>query len=110
MTLYSSNLIRVAVHGVPRSGTSWIGEILNSSPHTIYRFQPLFSYAMKGALTECSPLKEIDSFFRTLESIEDDFINQTEKRQTGQFPKFSKGTPSHIVYKEVRYMNILPNQ
>ena len=34
----------VAIFGVPRSGTSWLGQIFNSSPMVAYRFQPLFSY------------------------------------------------------------------
>ena len=46
--------IPVAIHGVPRSGTSWIGEIINSSPNVLYKFQPLFSYALKDFLTTFS--------------------------------------------------------
>ena len=35
----------VGVHGVPRSGTSWLGQILNASKKVNFKFQPLFSYA-----------------------------------------------------------------
>lgn len=104
-----SPLTKVAVHGVPRSGTSWIGEVLNSSPHTIYCYQPIFSYAMKDFLTPASTLEDIDNFFRCLETIQDDFISQTAKRSSGSFPHFEKERPTHIVYKEVRYINVLPN-
>lgn len=102
-------MIKIAIHGVPRSGTSWIGEVINSAPQTIYRFQPLFSYALKGYLTEVSSKNEIESFFSGLEHVDDDFINQSEKRQTGHFPNFEKGEATHIAYKEVRYINILSN-
>lgn len=105
----TKQLTKIAIHGVPRSGTSWIGEILNSSPFTIYRFQPIFSYALKDFLTPSSNKDDIEDFFRHLKTIEDDFINQIEKRSSGAFPQFNKKTPTHLVYKEVRYINILPN-
>ena len=102
-------MIKVALHGVPRSGTSWVGEIFNSSPNTIYRFQPLFSYALKDFLTPSSTAKEINSFFDQLIVTEDDFIQQKAKREAGILPQFSKESATHIVYKEVRYINILCN-
>lgn len=105
----NKNLIKVAVHGVPRSGTSWIGEILNSSPHTIYRFQPLFSYALKDFLTNASTRQDIELFFEKLLQVQDAFINQTQKRNIGDFPRFEKRESTHIIYKEVRYINILYN-
>jgi hypothetical protein len=100
---------RVAVHGVPRSGTSWIGEILNSSPNTIYRYQPLFSYAHKEFLTNSSTREDIYEFFNRLASCKDSFTNQINKRDSGDLPKFSKKNITHIIYKEVRYINILFN-
>lgn len=102
-------LTRLAVFGVPRSGTSWIGEILNSSPRTVYRFQPLFSYALKDFLTPASTKEDIDAFFEALVDTEDDFINQTARRRSGEFPTFPKTRPTHIVFKEVRYVNIVNN-
>ena len=42
----------VFAFGVPRSGTSWFGELFNSSPRVAYRFQPLFSYAFKDAIKD----------------------------------------------------------
>lgn len=101
--------IKVALHGVPRSGTSWIGEILNSSPHTIYQFQPLFSYALKDFLTPSSTQEDINLFFSLLSQTKDKFLNQTEKRISGDFPIFEKTYCTHIVYKEVRYINLLFN-
>jgi hypothetical protein len=100
---------KVAVHGVPRSGTTWIGEIINSSPHTAYRYQPLFSYAHKDFLTASSATSEINEFFKRLLECEDEFTNQTAKRKAGDFPVFKKDYVSHVVYKEVRYVNILFN-
>ncbi|MBC2694522.1 MAG: sulfotransferase domain-containing protein [Desulfobacteraceae bacterium] len=107
--MHSKQYIKVAVHGVPRSGTSWIGEILNSSPNTIYRYQPLFSYAHKDYLSNASTREDIDSFFEELLHCDDEFTNQVAKRASGDFPIFKKKQITHIVYKEVRYINILFN-
>lgn len=107
--MHISEYTKVAVHGVPRSGTSWIGEILNSSPNTIYRYQPLFSYAHKDYLNNASTREDIDAFFEELLHCDDDFTNQTAKRASGDFPIFEKKQITHIVYKEVRYINILFN-
>lgn len=100
---------RVAVHGVPRSGTTWIGEILNSSPHTAYRYQPLFSYAHKDFLTGSSSAEDVAEFFDRLLDCQDVFTNQTAKRACGALPVFEKNRLTHVVYKEVRYLNILWN-
>jgi hypothetical protein len=100
---------RIAIHGVPRSGTSWLGEIFNSSPHTIYKYQPLFSYALKGFLTPLSSPEEVHRFFRLLAVTADDFMDQVERRASGALPLFVKENPTHLVYKEVRYHNILAN-
>lgn len=104
-----TELAKIALHGVPRSGTSWIGEMFNSSPHTLYRFQPLFSYALKDFLTPASSKEDIDAFFELLLHTEDDFVKQSAKRTSGDFPTFQKTQLTHIVYKEVRYINILYN-
>ncbi|OQY27804.1 MAG: hypothetical protein B6244_09430 [Candidatus Cloacimonetes bacterium 4572_55] len=107
--MQSKKYIKMAVHGVPRSGTSWIGEILNSSPNTTYRYQPLFSYAHKDYLTPASTREDIDSFFERILHCDDEFTNQVIRRASGDFPIFKKEQITHIVYKEVRYINILFN-
>lgn len=100
---------RIAVHGVPRSGTSWVGEILNSAPDVAYRYQPLFSYAHKDFLDGRSTAADVDTFFERLRRCEDPFTNQTERREAGQFPRFEKVAPRHVAYKEVRYHQLLPH-
>jgi len=101
--------VRVAIHGSPRSGTTWLGEIVNSSPRTIVKYQPLFSYALKSFLTPTSSLKDIEAFFRSVASTEDEFLDQSKQRKSGTLPRFEKRAPTHVVYKEVRYHHILEN-
>ncbi len=105
----TEGITKVAVHGAPRSGTSWLGEILNSNPATAYRYQPLFSYAHKDFLNDRSTRADIAEFFMRLGRCEDAFTNQNERRNLGELPKFSKTGMTHVVYKEVRYHHILEN-
>ena len=101
---------KVAIHSVPRSGSTWLGEIFNSHGDVKYCFQPLFSYKLKGFLTENSSCDDIDDFYNLLSETEDDFINQKIERKSKNLPIFKKSLiPSHIVYKEVRYHYILDN-
>lgn len=100
---------KIAFHGVPRSGTSWVGSIFDSSPNVAYRHQPLFSYSFKSYLSESSKSEEIEMFFRLLKETNDKFILQTEGKKNGHIPSFEKHKITHIVYKEARYHNILIN-
>lgn len=97
------------IHGAPRSGTSWLGEIFNSHPGVCYKFQPLFSYALKDYLTAASSGAEIGRFFQLLATRKDAFLDRDEDRSRGRLPTFSKLQATHVGYKEVRYHQILPN-
>lgn len=100
---------RIAIHSVPRSGSSWLGSIFDSSSRVAYRFQPLFSYTHKSQLTENSNIQEIDTFFKDIYLTDDHFVLQEEARENKLLPTFQKSKISHIVYKEVRYHHILEN-
>lgn len=100
---------KIAIHSVPRSGSTWLGEILNSSENVKYCFQPLFSYKFKDYLDERSPKKDIDNFFSMLGETDDEFICQRSQRAVGTLPNFEKLNSTHVIYKEVRYHHILEN-
>ncbi len=101
---------RIALHSAPRSGSSWIGQILNSAPNVNFKFQPLFSYEFKSFLNEKSSIDKIDSFFDEIAESENHYLLQNDKIKQGIYPSFKKNTRySHIVYKEVRYHYILEN-
>jgi hypothetical protein len=100
---------RIAVHSAPRSGSSWIGQIFNSVPGVCYRYQPLFSYAFKGALTPHSTKAEIVDFYERIAASDDAFLLQKEQAEKGNYPVFEKTEPEFCVYKEVRYHHILEN-
>lgn len=100
----------IAIYGVPRSGTSWLGEILDSVPQINYKFQPLFSYKFKNRILMESTKTEIDQFFNELfHEDTDEFINQKIQREEGKCPKFKHPKSANILaYKETRYLYTVP--
>ena len=91
----------IAIFGAPRSGTTWLGQLFNSSPCCLYRYQPLFSYEFKDALSDSSTSLEIKDFHKKLEHAKSEFVLTSQQ--------FNKIDPTHLVWKEVRYHNITKN-
>ena len=97
----------VAIFGVPRSGTSWLGQLFNSSPNVAYRYQPLFSYAFKNRLSLHSGKAEIELFHADLLQTQDDFVLQKKNVSGNSGVEFAKGEITHLVWKEVRYLHLI---
>lgn len=98
------------IFGVGRSGTSWLGQIFDSSPDTRYKMQPLFSYAFKDRLHVRSSKQEMEQFFKELYSCENDFLDQSDNRKRGFYPQldYKQKNPAMLVFKEMRYLYMLP--
>jgi hypothetical protein len=96
----------IALWGPPRSGTTWLGQIFDSHPTVAYRYQPLFSYRFKNAVSTESPPAAMENFLTELAASDDDFVCQVTKRAEGLVPPFTKYSPSHLVFKEVRYLHL----
>src|SRR5258705_10876641 len=91
----------IGIHGVPRSGTSWLGQIFNSHPQVAFRFQPLFSYAFKSYLNLNSSKVEMDDFFERIFLSDDYFINMKDSEIHKNYPVFQKNPqPQVLMYKE----------
>lgn len=88
----------IAIFGAPRSGTTWLGQLFNSSPNCLYRYQPLFSYEFKNYLTTNSSPADIENFYKKLRNAKSEFV-LTEH-------SFEKTDITHLVWKEVRYHHI----
>ncbi|MGI9517091.1 MAG: sulfotransferase family protein [Pirellulaceae bacterium] len=96
------------IAGVARSGTSWIGQILNSHPQVRFRFQPLFAYEFKGRVDEDSTQDEYLDFLNQLWSTETEFLTQADKVRSGEYPRFQKSqSPTALVFKENRYQSVI---
>ena len=100
----------IAIFGMPRSGTSFLGQIFDSSPQVAYRLEPIFSYKLKNMVNDKSTKEDFLAFFeKAFDSHDDDFMNQTEKRKKGHYPVFQKTKEDVLVFKTTRFHNLLPN-
>lgn len=100
---------KIAIFGVPRSGTSWLSQIFNSHPEVVMRFQPLFSYGHKGRIDDMSSAAQINLFFQEIFNSQDPFV-LLEEGTHKKGPTFEKSEhPLHIVFKETRYLHVVEN-
>ncbi|WP_138419832.1 sulfotransferase family protein [Aquibacillus sediminis] len=101
----------ISIHGVPRSGTTWLGQILDSSPEVRYKYQPLFSYAYKDRINLQSSKDDIYNFYKELYKKYDDFLDQTKQKNIGIHPTFLEKNeyPDRLVTKMVRYHFLIPH-
>jgi len=98
----------VGVHGVPRSGTSWVGQIFNSHPNVAYRYQPFFSYAFRDKIDDTASASSMRQLFADLLHSEDDFVHQKgPARLARHLPEFQKQEATRLIYKEVRFHHLM---
>lgn len=99
----------IGLHGAPRSGTSWIGQIFNSAPQVAYRFQPFFAYAFRQRIDHARTAGDFDDILRDIALSDDAYILQAgERRLARREVDFVKSEPEVMVYKEVRFHHLLP--
>lgn len=101
----------ISIHGAPRSGTSWLGQIFDSSSETRFKFQPLFSYAFKDRISLNSTKDEIIDYYHSLYGYKDDFLDQIDTKKKGTYPIFEdkSESPGFLVTKMVRYHYLIPH-
>lgn len=100
----------IAIFGMPRSGTSYVGQIIDSSKDVAYRLEPIFSFRLKNMVDEKSTRKEFEHFFElAYDAFDDEFMNQLDKRKSGLYPTFDKSNPSVLAFKTTRFHQILPS-
>lgn len=98
----------ILLMGMPRSGTSWLSQIFDSSPQVRFRLSPLFSYEFKNYINEKSPKEDWDYVLRGAYRSDNDFMNQTARRHAGQYPEFEQKdeNPEVLVIKDTRFHNL----
>jgi hypothetical protein len=83
--------------------------MFNSHLVVKYCFQPFFSYAFRGRANEASNYSDLVALFHDMFESQDDFITQTGTARLAQnTSNFTKSSPTHLVYKEVRFHHLLP--
>lgn len=91
----------IAILSNPRSGSSWVGQIFNSSPEVLFKFQPNFAYSFPLSLSEDSSELEIKNFYRKLIESNDAFVNGEISISGKNNKKFDKSNYNTLVWKEV---------
>ena len=91
--------------GMPRSGSSWLAQILASHPDTRLKLCPLFSYEFKNALDRESSLEDWNTLFADVYRARSDYLDQDFLRRDGLVPGFVEQheTPAWLVVKSVRF-------
>lgn len=96
------------ITGMPRSGTSWLGQIINSDPRVRFRTEPLFAYRFKNSINPTSSCHEVNEFINALYDVDDDFILQKQNQKAGFYPEFNKTDLSQIMaFKTTRHFELL---
>ncbi|ALO14231.1 Sulfotransferase domain protein [Salinivirga cyanobacteriivorans] len=98
------------VNGTPRSGTTWLGQIIDSSPHVRYKYQPLFSNTFKERITLQSSENEVNHFFEEVYNTKDDFLDREKEKKHNIHQRFEQKntSPDVLSIKHVRYHYLLP--
>ncbi len=94
---------------MPRSGTSWLSQLIDSSPEVNFKMSPLFSYAFKQEVDEHSSEEDWINFLNNVYVSEDSFLLQTDRRNRNEFPTWQnkKTNPKHLLIKDVRHHDVL---
>ncbi len=91
----------IPIFGAPRSGTSWLGQIFNSSPEVIYRYQPLHSYDLRE-FAESLYAKPKNTV-----QLPDKILKLQDAYTSGNI-EFFKDTPKTLVWKETHFIDLIP--
>ena len=98
----------VWITGMPRSGTTWLSQILYSHPDIRLKFCPLFSYEFKNLLDENSTPEQWRDLMQKVYLTKSKYLDQEYLRQKGLIPSFPlrEETPSVLAIKSTRFHNL----
>jgi len=97
----------IIITGMPRSGTSWLGQIVNSDPSVAFRMEPLFAYRFKNRINATSSCEEVNELFASLVDLDDEFMLQKENQRAGYYPTFEKRDAEIVAVKTTRHHELL---
>lgn len=101
---------QIGIFSVPRSGSTWIGQIFNSSPDVKFSYQPMFAELFRDRVGVRSTAEELEAYLDEICHSEDDFLSQKDDKKKPSvltFPKHS-GEPDFFVFKEVMFLYMIP--
>jgi len=91
--------------GMPRSGTSWLSQIFESSPDVVVRLSPPYSWDFGGTLDLLSGPEDWRTTLRGVIDSKDKFLTQNWHRETGELPQFAddKSRATRVAVKDTRF-------
>ena len=95
--------------GMPRSGTTWLSQIFESSPDFIVRLSPNYSWPLKNDLNLSSSREEWISSFTSALNTTDEFMTHNFRRVTGElstFPLRPIQTVKRLAIKDTRFHDL----
>lgn len=95
--------------GMPRSGTTWIAQILASHPDIRLKYDPLFSFSFKNALDESHGTDDWERLFRAVYTTSDPYMDQVKPIAEGLVPSFPlrMDAPRVLAIKSNRHHDLI---
>lgn len=101
----------ISLHGVPRSGTTWLQSIFEAHPNIKTIYQPLFSYEFKNKINKESSKKDWDDFVNGMLETKDEFCNMKSDLHTNNgktdIIRYQKEEIEYLFMKNVHHHNLL---
>lgn len=95
--------------GMPRSGTTWLSQIFESSPDFVVRLSPNYSRPLKNQLDLASSREDWFANLSAALTTDDPFMTQNYRRDTGElstFPPRSLQTVDRLAIKDTRFHDL----
>jgi hypothetical protein len=95
----------ILLFGMPRSGTTWLGKILDSHPDTYYLHEPDSKFTL-DSLPLVADKKDAENYRDSVEKYLDSLLKIYSTKVLSKLPIFPKSYYSKLQY-DVRYFNIM---
>lgn len=90
------------LQSAPRSGSTWFGELINSSPDVIYRYQPIHAWSFPHYLSSNSSSADFNTFYEELTKTQDPYVLQ----KLGSFGDVRPSFPKNLIPRAVGYKEV----
>jgi hypothetical protein len=94
--------------GMPRSGTTWLSQIVEASPDFVVRLSPNYAYPLKDRLDASSDAPAWREVLAASVDTDDPFMTQNWRRDTGELPRHStpRDAARLLAVKDTRFLDL----